>query len=130
MSRKKADVEEMLLAVEAVSDVKEEEAVVPSTEASVEEEPEERSTDTERVGFVEEPIAESDALAIEPDAIAKITAMLESEQAKLINERCINCGQSNQPLGKLRDTFYCPGCQHRWTEEEEQTPFRRVQRGK
>lgn len=70
---------------------------------------------------IKEPAVEP--IEVEPVAEAKPAAVKE------VKTRCINCGQNDRPILQKGNELGCPACKHTWTPDDEQSPFRRIQRG-
>lgn len=84
---------------------------------------------------IKEPAVEQPAIEAGPAIEAEPVVEAEPVKADLgqiefeIKARCINCGQNDRPLLSNGHEARCPVCGHTWVGDDEQAPFRRIQRG-
>lgn len=78
---------------------------------------------------LEQEQAELEALRAEVEALRADREALEDQIAQKPPLQCINCGQTERQIEHTAEGYRCPSCQHEWTDEHEQAPFRRVARG-
>lgn len=73
------------------------------------------------------------AANIAETAMALATALkrmaLQPNLAPTPQTRCINCGEQGRVTYSGEQGFHCGACGHTWSVDDEQSPFRRVQRG-